>query len=77
MRFTPERARWVSAEQWHPRQKSRFEKDGSFLLEIPYADSRELVMDILRHGADVEVLSPAALRREVVAALHAAAARYQ
>jgi predicted DNA-binding transcriptional regulator YafY len=61
----------------HPRQKSRFEKDGSFLLEIPYADSRELVMDILRHGADVEVLSPAALRREVVAALHAAAARYQ
>ncbi len=67
----------MSAEQWHPRQKSRFEKDGSFLLEIPYADSRELVMDILRHGADVEVLSPAALRREVVAALHAAAARYQ
>ncbi|MFZ5509844.1 MAG: helix-turn-helix transcriptional regulator [Pseudomonadota bacterium] len=77
LRFTPERARWVSAEQWHPRQKGRFDKDGGYLLEIPYSDSRELVMDILRHGADVEVLAPAALRQEVAAALHAAAARYE
>lgn len=77
LRFTPERARWVSAEQWHPRQKGRFDKDGGYLLEIPYSDSRELVMDILRHGADVEVLAPAALRQEVAAALHAAAARYR
>jgi predicted DNA-binding transcriptional regulator YafY len=77
LRFTPERARWVAAEQWHPRQKSRFDKDGGYLLEIPYSDSRELVMDILRHGAEVEVLGPAALRQEVAAALRAAAARYQ
>lgn len=76
LRFTPERARWVSMEQWHPRQKGRFDKDGSYLLEIPYSDSRELVMDILRQGAGVEVLAPATLRREVAAQLRAALDQY-
>ena len=76
LRFTPERARWVSLEQWHPKQKARFEKDGSYLLEIPFSDSRELVMDILRQGPGVEVLAPAALRKEVAAQLKAALAQY-
>jgi predicted DNA-binding transcriptional regulator YafY len=76
LRFTPARARWVSMEQWHPRQKARFEEDGSYLLDVPYSDSRELVMDILRQGAGVEVLGPAALRKEVVAQLEAALDRY-
>jgi predicted DNA-binding transcriptional regulator YafY len=34
---------------------------------VPYADSRELVMDILKYGPDVEVLGPLELREEVVA----------
>jgi len=76
LRFTPERARWVSMEQWHPKQKARFEKDGSYLLEIPYSDSRELVMDILKQGAGAEVLAPAALRKDVAAQLKAALDRY-
>lgn len=76
LKFTPERARWVSAEQWHPAQRSRTERDGSYVLELPYSDPRELVMDILRHGADVEVLAPAALRDEVKRILAATAARY-
>jgi len=58
LKFTPERARWVAQEQWHPKQKSKFEVDGSYQLEIPYSDDRELVMDILRHGPEVEVLAP-------------------
>ncbi|HSD61471.1 MAG TPA: WYL domain-containing protein [Burkholderiales bacterium] len=77
LRFTPERARWVSAETWHPKQKARFEEDGSYLLQVPYSDDRELVMDILRHGAGVEVLGPSALRARVQAELASAAARYQ
>jgi predicted DNA-binding transcriptional regulator YafY len=66
LRFTPERARWVAAETWHPKQRGRFEADGSYRLELPYADSRELVMDILRHVPEVEVLGPVVLR-EIVA----------
>jgi predicted DNA-binding transcriptional regulator YafY len=76
LRFTAERARWVAAEQWHPQQKTRFEPDGSFVLAIPYSDPRELIMDILRHGADVEVLAPESLRRQVVSAIEAVQRRY-
>ncbi len=76
LRFTPERARWVAGEQWHPKQKSRYEADGSYVLSIPYSDDRELVMDILRYGADVQVLSPEPLKARVVREMHAALARY-
>ena len=65
LRFSSERARWVSKEQWHPQQKGRFEEDGSYLLEVPFSDNRELIMDILRHGAEVEVISPQKLRKRV------------
>ena len=75
LRFTPERARWVADERGHPEQKGRY--DGShYLLEIPYADDRELVLDILKHGPDVEVMAPASLRREVAARLRRAAQQY-
>ena len=65
LRFSPERARWVGAESWHPRQKGSTAPDGSYLLELPFSDPRELVMDILRHGPHVEVLEPASLRKAV------------
>ena len=74
LRFSPERARWVATEAWHPRQRQAFDAQGRYVLELPYADDRELVADILRHGADVEVIAPAALRRKVRLA-HARAAR--
>ena len=65
LRFTPERARWVAAETWHPKQRGRFDADGSYVLELPYADPRELVMDILRHVPEVEVVGPEGLRDDV------------
>ena len=76
LRFSPERARWVSEEAWHPRQEGRFLPDGSYELRLPYGDPRELVMDILRHGAHVEVLAPGALRAAVAGELGRAAGRY-
>ena len=72
LRFTPERARWVAAETWHPHQRGKFEPDGSYRLSLPYADPRELVMDVLRHVPQVQVLGPAALRDEVANKLRAA-----
>ena len=65
LRFTPERARWVATETWHPQQKGWFDEGGSYLLEFPYSDDRELIMDILKHGPAVEVISPAALRKRI------------
>ena len=65
LRFTPEAARWVAAEQWHPQQRAGFNEHGYFVLELPYANPTELVMDILRHGSNVEALAPESLRRAV------------
>lgn len=76
LRFTPERARWVAAEQWHPRQRATVEPDGAYVLEFPYSDDRELIGDILRHGAEVEVLAPKELRSRVREQISAAARRY-
>ena len=76
LRFSAEAARWVSAERWHPKQKGRFLTDGSYELEVPYAVDTELVMDILRHGANCEVLEPARLRQRVRSALREALSQY-
>ena len=76
LRFTPERARWVADEKWHPQQQGRWLPDGSYELRIPYREPRELVMDIMRHGASVEVVSPPELREQIAAELRMAAARY-
>jgi predicted DNA-binding transcriptional regulator YafY len=76
LRFTPQAARWVSAQVWHPKQRAQVEKDGSYLLEIPYAHERELMMEILKYGPDVEVLAPEELRSGVAAHLRQAASRY-
>jgi predicted DNA-binding transcriptional regulator YafY len=66
LRFTPERARWVAAEQWHPAQRGEWDAKGHWVLRIPYSDDRELLMDILRHTPEVEVLAPVGLRERVL-----------
>lgn len=75
--FTAERARWVADETWHPDQQGKFLSDGRYELTVPYADERELVGEILRHGPDVEVLAPASLIESVRCRLTEAARRYE
>ena len=71
LRFSAERSRWIALEQWHPKQRGKLQRDGRYLLEVPYADDRELIMDILRHVPEVEVLAPEALREAVIGKLRA------
>jgi predicted DNA-binding transcriptional regulator YafY len=77
LKFTSERARWVADEKWHPQQEGRWLDDGSYELRIPYRDARELVMDVMRQGASVEVVSPPELRERIAEELQAAASRYR
>lgn len=77
LKFSASRARWVSREEWHPDQKSIFDKDGTYLLEFPFSDERELIGDILRHGPEVEVLEPARLRESVQKAIRTALKKYE
>ncbi|WP_126444267.1 helix-turn-helix transcriptional regulator [Sulfuricystis multivorans] len=77
LRFSPERARWLGAEIWHAGQRGEWLPDGSYRLTVPYADDRELVMDILRHGRHVVVEAPASLRRAVTEELAAMTGLYR
>lgn len=77
LRFTPDAARWVAREEWHSRQARKLESDGSLVLEIPYAQDYELMMDILRYGGRVEVVGPASLRQKMEAELVEALRRYR
>jgi predicted DNA-binding transcriptional regulator YafY len=77
LRFSVMAARWVSKQTWHGKQRGAFDGGGRYVLEIPYSDDRELLMDILRHGADVEVLEPASLRQRAAEALAAASNQYR
>jgi len=65
LKFSPEKARWVSAETWHGQQVGSFDKDGNYLLEFDYNQDPELVMDILKYGSGVEVLAPTTLRKRI------------
>src|SRR4029078_5116436 len=76
-KFTPQAARWVASQSWHSSQRARFEKDGSYVLEVPYANDRALVMEVLKFGPDVEVLGPESLRTKLSQQLEAARKAYR
>lgn len=77
LKFTPFRAQWVAKELWHPKQRGRFEPNGAYILEVPYGNDTELLMDILKQGPEVEVLEPKVLRERVAAAIAATNHLYQ
>ena len=51
-------------------------KNGTYELKVPYSDDRDLIMDILKHGAGVLVVEPKSLRDRVTQMLHATLASY-
>ncbi len=65
LKFTEKKARWVSTEIWHPQQTSKVNEDGSYELTFMYSNDTELIMDILKHGSEVEVLEPRELRNKI------------
>jgi predicted DNA-binding transcriptional regulator YafY len=65
LKFSPERARWVSKEKWHPKQAGQFLEDGSYQLKVPYSKEPELLIDVMKYGPDVEVIEPKDLRIKI------------
>ena len=76
LRFNAAAAIWVRAEVWHDQQQGRDLVEGGYELKVPYSKSAELVMDVLRHGENVEVLRPVELREVVARRLRDAANAY-
>lgn len=75
--FSAKAARWVADEHWHSKQQGRFLPDGRYELKIPYSNARELLMDVLRYGADAEVMEPPALRAQARTMLQLAVSAYE
>ena len=76
LKFSADRSKWVSSERWHPNQEGRMHSDGSYELKIPYSDPRELLMDILKYGYEVEIISPSELKVELVSILKKTIEKY-
>lgn len=76
LEFNAEAARWVRCEVWHEQQQCEDLPGDRYRLRVPYTESQELEMDILRHGENVRVIEPAALRERVRKRLAAAVSGY-
>jgi predicted DNA-binding transcriptional regulator YafY len=76
IRFSAHAARWVADEHWHSQQKGEWLPDGRYELKLPYSNSKELLMDVLKYGPDAEVLAPLSLREEMKILLQLALGGY-
>ncbi|MGH7748614.1 MAG: helix-turn-helix transcriptional regulator, partial [Candidatus Dormibacteria bacterium] len=77
IRFSEHAARWVADEHWHSQQQGLWLPDGRYELKVPYSNSRELLMDVLKYGPDAEVVAPVSLREEMKILLQLAIGTYQ
>jgi predicted DNA-binding transcriptional regulator YafY len=75
--FSPKAARWVADEHWHSKQEGRFLADGRYQLKLPYSNAKELLMDVLRYGADAEITEPESLRQQAKTLLQLALSTYE
>lgn len=76
IRVNADAAHEVLREAWHPQQQLDRLEEGSWMLSVPYIDPTEVVGEILRWGARVEVLEPLALREQVRKEAESIAALY-
>lgn len=76
LRFTPERSRLVNGQIWHPDQQAVHDSAGALQLTLPASHPAEILMSILSHGAEVEVLAPAWLREQVQGEIKRMGQRY-
>lgn len=77
LRFDPGVAARVAETIWHPSQRTETVDDGALVWRATIAGTIEIKLWILSWGADVEVVSPPALRGEVADVLRRALGRYR
>ncbi|MCX8023249.1 MAG: WYL domain-containing protein [Syntrophorhabdaceae bacterium] len=66
LKFSPMVSPWVSEQVWHDIQETTRDEDGGIILKFPVAGFEEVLREILRYGADVEVISPPELKAMII-----------
>lgn len=62
--FAPELADDASKFNFHPTQKGKFEKDGSYTLTFKASGSKEIIWHIFKWGSGCKILAPKSLKEE-------------
>lgn len=62
--FSPELAEEASQFNFHPTQKGKFEKDGSYTLTFKASGSKEIIRHVFKWGAGCKILAPKSLKEE-------------
>lgn len=75
--FDRRTAQLLAENPWHTSQRIEPAGEGAWTMTLTLTGSEELFSRVLSLGAAAEVLEPEELRREVAAALRAAAGRYE
>ena len=65
LHFTPDAAGYVKEKVWHDSQQISGQRDGSVVLEMDVAGTKEIKHWILGWGSQVQVLKPDSLREEI------------
>jgi predicted DNA-binding transcriptional regulator YafY len=65
LHFNSRVSKWVTETTWHPSQTLKTLKDGSIIMTLKIRDLNYFRAWILGWGDDVEVLKPAALRKQI------------
>lgn len=65
LRFSPAVAPFVVEQEWHEAQQTALSADGFLTMSFPVSGFAEITREILKYGADVEVVEPAELREAV------------
>ena len=62
--FSPELAEEASQFNFHPTQKGKFEKDGSYTLTFKASGGKEIIWHVFKWGAGCKILAPKSLKYE-------------
>ena len=76
LRIAPESAEEALHWRFHPTQTTERQPDGSVIVRFRASGMRELAWHLFTWGDQVEILTPASLREEMVAALERGLARH-
>ena len=76
IRVVPDQVKYFRTLPLHGSQRETVQEDGSSVFSYHIAPTFDFVQEILSHGADVEVLEPAELRKSIADIIAGMASRY-